>query len=99
MAHARHEAAFFNDRGVRQGLGRGAERGTGPKQLERDFAVETSVPGAVDVTECPAANALQQTQGSPGYGGGIVRTGRRGRIPRRVAVDLRHPLEDFQLPE
>ncbi len=42
--------------------------GSAGEQLERDLAIETRVPRAVDVAECSSSDWFQQAQRSPGLG-------------------------------
>ena len=61
MADAREEAAFLDDRGRARISG----IGSGRQELQRNFAIETGVPGAVHAPECAAADRLQDADVPP----------------------------------
>ena len=63
MANLRQQSAFFDDRA---GACLAGQR-VGRQELERDFAVEPSVAGAVDLSESAAANRRNQLQVSPSF--------------------------------
>ena len=61
MEHAREKATFLHD----GGRARIAGVRLGRQQLQRNFAIETGVPGAVNVSKCAAANRLQDANVPP----------------------------------
>ena len=86
VANARKQTAFVNDRSRVPAAGDGAGR----QKLERDFAVEACIPGAVDPPERTAADRLQHSQRSPLVERReIVAAG--GRLGRRSRRRIRKP--------
>ena len=88
VAHAGQQAALFDDRGRARPVG---DR-RGRQQLQRDLAVEPRVPGAVDLAEGAAADALEHAQVTP-----VVAGRRRAGQSRRCRSA--HAARSFELIE
>ena len=73
MPHAGEQSAFVDDRGRRAIAG----GGTGGQELQRDFAIEPRIPGAVHLSERAPADLLEEPKMTPCAGASQPSAARR----------------------